>query len=85
MDIALNETNYYWHLLRNLSDNIKLQLIARLSNSLVEKQDAKPVKARAARFYGAWKDEDFPMSADDMVKEIKASRHFKNDVEELLA
>lgn len=84
MDIALRETNSYWNLLKNLSDNIKLQLIARLSNSLLEKKvDNKT--SNISKFYGAWKDEDFPMSAEEMVKDIKMSRHFKDDMKEMLS
>ena len=54
-----------------------------LGERLIEearKEEAKTTVS-AGRFYGAWKDEDLPvLSADEMVKEIKASRKFKNDV-----
>ena len=37
-------------------------------------------EAPASRFYGVWKDEDFPeVSADELVKEIKESRKFKKE------
>lgn len=78
MAIALNTTNNYWNILKFLSNDIKLQLIAKLSNSLVA--DTKSEKISASRFYGTWRDEDFPLSSDDMIKEIKASRKFNNDV-----
>lgn len=79
MAIAINTTNNYWNILKFLSNDIKLQLIAKLSNSLVA--STKSEKISASRFYGAWRDEDFPMSSDELVKEIKASRKFKNDIE----
>lgn len=79
MDIALNTTNNYWNLLKFLSDDIKLALIAKLSNSLVAKSKEKTTSA--SDFYGVWKDSDFNMSSDELVKEIKASRTFKDEVE----
>ena len=74
--------DYYWDLLKDLSDDRKVDLIDRLVRSLVHKSEEKKAEpVSASRFYGVWKDEDFPgMSADDMVKEIKASRQFKDDV-----
>lgn len=41
-------------------------------------------KSDSSRFYGAWKDEDFPeLDADEQTKEIKGSRKFKDDAMEL--
>lgn len=79
MDIALNPINGYWNLLKFLSDDIKLELIAKLSNSIVSK--TKTPKISASRFYGVWGDADFDMSADELVREIKESRSFKDDIE----
>ena len=79
MAIALNTTDNYWNILKFLSKDIKLQLIAKLSNSLVS--DTEPEKVTASRFYGIWRDNDFPMSSDELIKEVKASRKFRNDVE----
>ena len=79
MDIALNTTNNYWNLLKFLSDNIKLALIAKLSNSLVAKPKGR--KVSASDFYGVWNDADFDMSSDELVKEIKSSRTFKDGME----
>lgn len=75
MDIVLNSTNNYWYLLKHLSSDVKLELIARLSKSLQnEKTDSKSENVSASSFYGVWKDSDFPMDADGMVSEIKNSR-----------
>lgn len=79
MAIALNTSDNYWNILKFLSNDIKLQLIAKLSNSLVSGTESE--KITASRFYGTWRDDDFPMSSDELVKEVKASRKFKNDVE----
>ncbi len=72
MDLVLNTTNNYWNLLKFLSDDIKLALIAKLSNSIVSKPKVKSVSA--SDFYGVWKDSDFNMSSDELAKEIKATR-----------
>lgn len=79
MDIALNTADNYWSLLRSLSPNIKLQLISKLSDSLIHKKKGDK-NVDASQFYGVWKDADFAMDADAMVDEIKASRSFKDDI-----
>ncbi len=44
------------------------------------KEEAESARVSAGKFYGVWKDEDFPeLSADEMAEAIKASRQFKND------
>ena len=57
MDMALNTVDNYWNLLKNLSNDVKLELIAKLSNSLVRKGKEQPISA--SRFYRVWKDSDF--------------------------
>lgn len=80
MDIALNTTGNYWNMLKSLSSDVKLELIARLSSSLTKTSGrAKPVTA--SRFYGIWNDDDFDMAAEDMNDEIRASHRFKDDIE----
>lgn len=39
------------------------------------------MKKSTSHFYGVWRDNDYRMSADEFVKEIKDSRNFRNDVE----
>lgn len=79
MDIALNTADNYWSLLKYLSRETKLELIAKLSNSLVRKTQERPLSA--SRFYGVWTDYDFKRSSDELAAEIKASRKFKDDME----
>lgn len=78
--------DYYWDLLKDLSNDRKVDLIDRLVRSLVHKPEEKKAEpVSASRFYGVWKDEDFPgMSADDMVRELREARTFKNDIEAVL-
>lgn len=55
-----------------------------LGEKLIEEahaEEAKPAHISAGKFYGVWKDEDYPeLSADELAKEIKASRKFREDV-----
>lgn len=81
MAVAINTTNNFWNILKFLSNDIKLQLIAKLSDSMVASTPRKAEKISASRFYGVWKDEDFGMSSDELVKEIKDNRCFKDDIE----
>ena len=48
----------YWSELKDLSDNVKLELITLLSSSMTHPEEpaAKPRKGWASRFAGVWKD-----------------------------
>ena len=54
-----------------------------LAEKLIEEahaEEAKPAHISAGKFYGVWKGEDYPgLSADELAKEIKASRKFRED------
>lgn len=78
MDTVITNTNSYWNMLKDLSREAKLELIARLSNSLLQKEEGK--KLSASCFYGVWKDSE-PEDADSLNETIKASRKFKDDIE----
>ncbi len=78
MDISINVADNYWNLLKNLSTEVKLELIAKLSNSLLSKPHPS---VSASQFYGVWSDSDFNMSSDELASKIKESRKFKDDVE----
>ena len=69
----------YWNFLKNLSGTEKLQLITRLSSSLLDNTSV-PTKT-AANFYGVWKDDDFIEDSEPMINHIKSSRHFNNTIE----
>ena len=69
----------YWNFLKNLTGTEKVQLITRLSSSLLE-TPAK-ISKKASDFYGVWKDEDFSVDALRMADEIKQSRKFRDSVE----
>lgn len=77
METAITNS-YYWNMLKDLSDDMKIDLIDRLVKSLVHKREK--VVDYAGEFYGIWKDDEFP-DAKEMVKEIREARTFKDDVE----
>ena len=66
----------YFGLLRGLSKETKLQLISKLSNSMIEKVDEN--ESLVDRFFGAFKSEK---SAEEIIKEIRESRTFNRTIE----
>ena len=77
MELSVSNADRYWNLLKDLSNEMKLDMIARLSNSM--RKENKKDHVSASRFYGAWKDED-SMDADRLATEVKESRKFKDDI-----
>ena len=66
----------YYGLLRSLSKENKLRLIARLSNSLIEEEVQN--KNVIDRFFGKFKSDK---SAEEIIKEISESRTFNRKIE----
>lgn len=71
------ETAAYWHLLKNLSDDVKLRLITLLSQSMThnskkkEKSDEEATKEFVSKFCGAWRGD---MTAEEIIAEIRKNR-----------
>ena len=65
----------YWSELKDLSDNVKLELITLLSSSMThpeeEEEKTEPRKGWASRFSGKWKDS---RSAEEIMEEIRTAR-----------
>lgn len=73
------ESNSYWNVLKDLSDEVKLDLISRLSQSLLcSKTEKKTISASS--FYGVWEDSD-SLDVDRLVREVRESHYFKDDIE----
>jgi hypothetical protein len=68
----------YWNIIRHLSPDAKLDLIAMLTKSL-KKTTSKRVLAK--KYYGIWGDDG--MSDDEFVKELKSLRSFNREIIEL--
>ena len=71
MEVSVSNADRYWNLLKDLSNEMKLDLIARLSNSM--RQEKKEHSVSASRFYGAWRDTD-SLDADKLAEEVKKAR-----------
>ena len=73
------ESDNYWDLIKDASNEVKLALIKRLSDALypavAEKAEKK--KYTADDFAGIWDDEHF-MGVDDINKAIRDSRHVRS-------
>ena len=73
------ETNNYWNLIKDVSAEIKLALISRLSSSLLYEMPTKAQSASSADMLindildNAPK--DVPLTDEDILQEIKAVRH----------
>lgn len=78
MRLTTTDANRYWLLLKDLSNDVKLELIARLSHSMLERN--VPEKITAHPFYGAWKD-DSAFTAEEMADEIKTGRKSRDKIE----
>lgn len=69
--------NSYWKLLDHLSSEVKLRLIAKLSQSLVKSQVEEDKSRLADEFYGAWEDS---RSAEEIIDDIRNSRVFNRHI-----
>jgi len=80
-DININLVDSYYTLLKNLSPNNKLELIARLSKSMKTTAKKKEDTSWEALF-GSW-ELDGNHSADEIVEELKKARNFTRKREKL--
>lgn len=70
-DININLIETYFGLLKNLSADSKLELIAKLSNSMKTAKTSKTDSLKS--LYGAFVSKQ---SADELINEIKSARTF---------
>lgn len=73
ININSQGANLYWNLLKGLSSDIKLELIARLSSSLIKKEEEESSAHWTDSFAGKWQDD---RTVDEMVADIRKSRSF---------
>ena len=67
----------YWSILKNLSSDMKLELISRLSKSLLSK-DQSIDDICDSQFAGEWKDS---RSAESIIEDIRNSRTSNREIE----
>ncbi len=78
-DLNKSLIDSYYTLLKSLSPNNKLELIARLSKSMkTTKKIEKEVPLES--LYGSW---ESSQTADELIAELKAARNFSRKREEL--
>ena len=70
-DININLVDSYYTLLKSLSPNNKLELIARLSKSMKTTETKKDASWEA--LFGSW---ELDQSADEFIDELKKDRNF---------
>ena len=72
---------HYWSELKDLSDNIKLELIALLSGSMVKNRKEEDDDGHwADQFCGVWDDS---RSAEEIVDDIRSMRTRNTTLEEI--
>jgi len=79
------ETNDYWNLIKDASNEVKLALIKRLSDAVlpaVTRVKTNKRKLTADDFAGIWSDDEY-MDADEMAKAIRDARHHNSSRDEL--
>ena len=82
--VLKQESDNYWNLIRDASNEVKLALIKRLSDPLrpaVAEKKARKKKLNASDYAGIWDDEHF-MAAEDINKAIRDARHVKSGRDE---
>lgn len=65
----------------NLSDNIKLEIISKLSASMLNKANTDENADWVETFYGCWKDD---RRTEDIVEDIRNSRVSNRETEQML-
>ena len=70
--------NRYWNMLKNLSSDVKLDLIARLSASLVASEKSTADTNWALGMAGRWNDN---RDTEDIVADMRASRTLNREID----
>lgn len=71
-------SNIYWDMLKDLSSDIKLELIAKLSASLLVKDDTPDASNWASEFVGRWEDD---RTAEEVMEDIRGARTSNREIE----
>lgn len=71
-------SNIYWDMLKDLSSDIKLELISKLSASLLAKDDASDTSNWTSEFVGRWEDN---RTAEEVVDDIRGARTSNREIE----
>ena len=72
------DANIYWNLLKNLSADVKIDQIARLSNSLLNQDKPVENKQWASAFAGKWID---TRTAEEIIDDIREARTSNEEID----
>ena len=71
-------SNTYWEMLKDLSSDIKLELIAKLSASLLVRDDAADSSNWTSEFVGRWEDDK---TTEEIIEDIRGARTLNRGVD----
>lgn len=71
-------SSIYWDMLKDLSSDIKLELIAKLSASLLTKDDTSDTPNWTSEFVGRWEDD---RTAAEVMEDIRGARTSNREIE----
>ena len=78
-NINHKSTNYYWNQVKDLSPEMKLDLISRLSQSIIVNVDIPLKKTTLDECFAAWSTDDNEYSDDMLLHDIDAVCGEKDD------
>lgn len=77
-NIEYSESSKYWNLLKDLSEDVKIELISKLSTSLLKKREQENIPNWASEFSGAWKDS---RTAEEIIEDVRNARTSNREIE----
>jgi hypothetical protein len=78
VNITDNGSSFYWTILKGLSDEIKRDLIAKLTASLSKKNSISRTPGWTSHIAGHWQDN---RSAEEMIEDIYSSRTHNREID----
>ncbi|MFP4026125.1 MAG: hypothetical protein ACLFVR_16510 [Thiohalospira sp.] len=76
---SINIADNYFGMIKNLSVDVKLDLISKITDSL-KKTKTENTDDSWKKLFGAWESDQ---SAEEIIKELRASRHINRQIEDL--
>lgn len=75
--IESTSSNVYWNMLKDLSSDVKLELISKLSASLLKKEVDSDSSDWVSMFAGRWEDS---RTANEIMDDIRNARTSNKDI-----
>lgn len=74
----INIADNFFKMIKNLSVEVRLELISRITESLKESHFKDQEKESWKELYGSWDD---PRSADKIIEDLRSSRNTNRQIE----